>query len=318
MRPAPYAVAAGVRCIPPNELMTLERAPSRYFVVGAGKTGMDTCLWLLGVGVDPERITWIMPRDSWLLDRKRIQPGQQFAEAAAAGMANQLESLALATSLDDLFARLEASGQLLRLDRSVRPTMYKCATVTEVELETLRRIKNVVRLGHVRSITETEVILDHGSLATDADALYVDCSADGLSRQPAVPVFNGDQITLQSVRTCQQVFSAAFIAHVEVAYEDNAKKNEICTPIPHPDTDIDWLRTTLGNMENQVRWAAEPGLGAWLSSSRLNIQLGLDGPPTAAQMEVIMKIAQHREAAVTNLKRLLAEAEAAAGEEARA
>lgn len=315
MRPAPYAVAPGVKCIPPNGLMTLDGAPSRYFVVGAGKTGMDTCLWLLGTGVDPDRITWIMPRDSWVLDRKRIQPGPQFVEAAGAGMATQLESLALATSVDDLFERLEEGGQLLRLDQSVRPTMYKCATVTEIELETLRRIKNVVRLGHVQSVTETEVVLDQGSISTDAGALYIDCSADGLSRQPAVPVFNGDRITLQSVRTCQQVFSAAFIGHIEVAISDDAKKNELCTPVPHPDTDIDWLRTTLANMANQARWAAEPGLGAWLGASRLNIQIGLAGPPTPEQMEVIMRITKHREGAVSNLQRLLAEAEAAAARE---
>ena len=41
---------------------------------------------------------------------------------------------------------------------------------------------------------------------------YVDCSADGLERRPVVPIFATDRITLQSVRTCQQVFSAAFIA----------------------------------------------------------------------------------------------------------
>ena len=44
-----------------------------------------------------------------------------------------------------------------------------------------------------------------------------------------MPVFAEDRITLQSVRTCQQVFSAAFIGHVEAAYDDEAHKNELCT-----------------------------------------------------------------------------------------
>lgn len=314
MRAAPYEVAPGIRCMPPNALTTLEDTPSRWVVVGAGKTGIDTCLWLLSTGVGPDEITWIVPRDSWMLDRRRIQPGPQFIDATGGAMANQLESLALATSVDDLFARLEAGGQLLRIDRSVRPTMYKCATVTETELETLRQIKDVVRLGHVRSISATEIVLDGGTIPAEPHSAYVDCSADGLAPRPAVPVFEGNRITLQSVRTCQQVFSAAFIGHVEADYEDEAEKNQLCTPVPHPDSDIDWLRTTLGNMANQVRWAADAGLASWLKEARLNIQVGLDGPPTAAQMEMVMKIVKYREAAVANLQRLLAEAEAPARE----
>jgi hypothetical protein len=37
-------------------------------IVGAGKTAMDTCLWLLGHGIAPQRLTWIKPRDAWLLN----------------------------------------------------------------------------------------------------------------------------------------------------------------------------------------------------------------------------------------------------------
>jgi len=56
------------------------------------------------------------------------------------------------------------------------------------------------------------------------------------------------------VRTCQQVFSAALIAHVETAYADDVAKNRLCTPIPHPDTELDWLRTTVDNGRNERRW----------------------------------------------------------------
>src|SRR5690348_2772551 len=66
MRPPPYEVADVIQCVPPNDLPRLA-ARERYVVVGAGKTGIDTCLWLLGHGVALDRLTWIMPRDSWLL-----------------------------------------------------------------------------------------------------------------------------------------------------------------------------------------------------------------------------------------------------------
>ena len=122
----------------------------------------------------------------------------------------------------------------------------------------------------------------------------------------AVPVFAGDRITLQPVRTCQQVFSAAFIAHVEAAYADEAEKNEICTPIPHPDTDIDWLRTTHQNTVNTARWGRDAALTGWVAKSRLNIDTGVQGAPTPAQLAILGRIGQNIPLAIENLSRLLA------------
>ena len=308
MRPPVYEVADEVRCLSPNALTTIDRSPAGYVVVGAGKTGMDACLWLLATGVDPDDITWIMPRDSWLLDRANIQPGPEFFDSSVGGFAKQMEASALATSTTDLFDRLEASGQLLRLDGTVRPSMYRCATVTVTELEQLRRIAGIVRLGRVQSIGPQEIVLENGTIPTSPDALYVDCTADGLERRPAVPVFDGGRITLQSVRTCQPVFSAAFIGHVEARYPDEVEKNELCTAIPHPNSDVDWLRTTLANTVNIARWRSDPGLGSWLQGSRLDaFKVGLDGPPDETQLGVLGKIGEHTPGAITNLQRLLAD-----------
>ena len=60
-----------------------------------------------------------------------------------------------------------------------------------------------------------KIVLEGGETATDASTLFVDCTADGAEKRPATAVFDADCITLQSVRGCQQVFSAAFIAHIE-------------------------------------------------------------------------------------------------------
>jgi hypothetical protein len=308
MRPPPFDVAPGVMCVPPNAMTTLDDQPDGFVVIGAGKTGIDACLWLLANGVAPERITWIMPRDSWLLDRATIQPGPDFFDTTVGGFALQLEASALAASVDDLFDRLEAAGQLLRLDKNVRPKMYRCATVSTAELEQLRRIDNIVRLGHVRSVGVDEIVLDHGTAATSARTLHIDCTADGIGSRPAVPVFDRDRILVQMVRTCQPTFSAAFIGHVEAAYDDEAEKNELCTAIPTPDTDIDWLGTTRINAINTRRWNSDPTLGAWLRESRLDAysQAGRGVTPNAEQLSMVQKIGEHSEAAITNLERLLA------------
>lgn len=270
MRTPPYALAPDVDCIPPNDLPR-RAAYERYVIVGAGKTAMDTCLWLLGHGVAPERLTWIKPRDSWLLNRANIQPGPQFTKKVLADVTGQLKSVEQSDSVDDLFTLLADAESLLRIDESVRPTMYRCAIVSLAELAQLRRIDDVVRLGHVQAIEPGRVTLDGGEIAVTGSALYIDCTAVGLGRGDVTEVFAGDRITLQTVRTCQPVFSAALIAHVEAAYPDDDTRNGLCQPIPNPEVPLDWLRMMHTYNENQIRWFDEPAMMAWLDSARLNI-----------------------------------------------
>ncbi len=270
MRPAQYSVAPGIDCVAPNELPKFA-ARDRYVIIGAGKTAMDVCLWLLRNNVSPDKLTWIMPRDAWLIDRATLQPGPTFIKQFRASFKATLDAIGEATSTDDLFDRLEAAGTLLRLDPSIRPTMYRCATVSQPEFDQLRRIDDIVRLGHVQRIEPTAIVLDGGSIASAPSALFIDCTADGAPQRPAQPVFDGNHMTLQAVRGCQQVFSAAFTAHVELAYDDDAVKNELCAPIPHPDSDLDWLRLTHSDLRNQQRWLYDLELTDWLAAARLNV-----------------------------------------------
>ena len=56
-----FAVSDGVQCLPINALASITQPPDDFVIIGAGKTGIDACLWLLDKGVDPDRIRWIMP-----------------------------------------------------------------------------------------------------------------------------------------------------------------------------------------------------------------------------------------------------------------
>ena len=188
-----------------------------------------------------------------------------------ADVSAQLKSVQLAESVEDLFARLADAGCLLRIDESIDPEMYRCAIVSRAELEQLRRIDDVVRMGHVKEIEPGRVVLDGGTLPIAGSALYIDCTAVGLGRREVSTVFDGDRITLQTVRTCQPVFSAALIAHVEAAYADDDTRNALCRPIPNPEVPLDWLRMMLTYNGNQLRWFDEPEVMAWLDSARLNI-----------------------------------------------
>ena len=270
--PPRYAVSAGVRCVPPNALPGIARPHPRYTVVGAGKTGMDACLWLLQNGTDPARIRWVVPHDAWLIDRANVQPGVAQLPRFFGALAAQMECVAQADSLDDLFDRLEATGQLLRLDASVRPTRYRCATVTQAELAELRRITSVLRLGRVRAIQPDRLVLERGAADALPGELFIDCTADGIPSRPGVPVFEGEHaIHLQMVRQCAPSFSAAFTAAVECLIEGGADaRNPLCVPIPLPQHDVHWVTMQAATLANRQRWSAHPRLMQWLAASRLD------------------------------------------------
>jgi hypothetical protein len=272
--PPRFEVTPEATCIPVHQLAQVSEKPERYVIIGAGKTAMDACVWLLQSGVDPADIQWIKPREAWLLNRSYCQPGE-LVGSFIEGLALQMEAAAKATSIDDLFDRLDHSEQLRRVDRSVRPTMYKSATIADWEIDLLRTIENVVRLGYVRRIERDRIVLQQGSVPTSPGNLHVHCSAPGLRYPPALPIFGADRITLQPVRSGLVPFNAAVVGFIEARRSDDAEKNRLCPTNPFPDAAIDWARTTLIQMRADRGWSKEADITEWLERSRLNASRGL-------------------------------------------
>ncbi|KAI9148445.1 pyridine nucleotide-disulfide oxidoreductase [Paramyrothecium foliicola] len=308
MGPPAYEVAKDIEVITPNHLPSAARPHIKYHVIGAGKTGIDACLWLLANDIDPAYITWIMPRDSFYLARDVFQSGEDFAESPTALFKGTLESSIAASSVEDLLNRLVACQQLLRLDDEVWPTMWRCATVSLAEFGQLKKIKNIVRQGRVIRIDRDEVILQHGSYKPELNSLFIDCTADGLAKQDPEPIFQSDRIRLQPVRYCQQVFSAAFIAHVEATYPDGETKNKLCRPIPHPNDIADLPLTQLQSALNDLYWGSYPQTKAWLAQCRLNIAFTTVSPLTeksVAARGARNKLTEQVNAMCANLKLLI-------------
>ena len=61
-----FTVGDGATLIPVGDLVNVTEPPSGFTVLGAGKTAMDACSFLLDSDVDPEKIRWVRPRDAWL------------------------------------------------------------------------------------------------------------------------------------------------------------------------------------------------------------------------------------------------------------
>lgn len=265
--PPPFDAAAGTRVIPVNSLARVDEAPSQYVVVGSGKTASDACIWLLARGVDAGNICWVRPREPWMLNRAVVQPNPVVFLGAAADI---MEAAAAAASLEGLFLRLEEAGIMLRIDRSVTPTMAKTPTLAAWELEQLRTIEHVVRLGHVHRVEPGRITLEHGSAATAKDAIVVHCAASGLKHAPATPIWGHTAITLQPVRAGFPCFGAALSGYVEATRDDDAEKNRLCPPTPYPNTLASWAAMNLLGTRASMSFGSEPDIKAWADGVAIN------------------------------------------------
>jgi hypothetical protein len=266
-----YSVMSQVQLIPVNGLPEIRRRHPCYTVVGAGKTAMDACLWLMTNGAEPERIRWVRPRDPWMLDRANLQPFAENFESAMQGYTNGFQAIIEATSVADLFRLLESYNVLMRFDRDVEPRAYRAAVVSRGELDLLRQIKDVIRLGHVNTIEPNRIVLDDGTVEADPDTLYIDCSATGINQPPEnAAIFQPGVINLLLTRQIQPVFSASLNALIESRFDDDDEKNSMCQVVPYPSVPLDWLKMWQVTMANAGQWAQRPEIAKWISRSRLD------------------------------------------------
>ena len=265
--PAPFGIADGVPVVAVNDLVKLGAAPSQYVIVGSGKTATDACIWLLHNGVDPDAICWVRPRDPWMINRAVVQPDPAVFIAMAA---DTLQAATEAASPDDLFRRLEDAGVMLRIDPSVTPTMAKTPTLAQWELDRLRTIDRVVRLGHVQRAEPTRLVLDRGEVTTTKDAVIVHCAASGLQYRPLVPIWGPEAITLQPIRAGFPCFGAALAGYVEATIDGDERKNTLCPPSPFPNTPTDWARWQVLGGRAASSFGSHPDIKAWADRVALN------------------------------------------------
>ena len=303
--PPPFGVGADVAVVPIHELATLAEAPTDFVIVGSGNTATDGIVWLLANGVAADRIVWVRPRDPWMLDRAAVQPDPVVALGLAA---DTLSAAAGADSPDDLFLRLERAGVMLRIDPQVVPTMAKAPTLGRWELELLRTIERVVRLGHVRHVSRGEIVLEHGSVPLTPGSLVVHCAAAGLPQRPMVPVWSPDRITLQTIRAGFPCFCAALAGYVEATRDDDGERNWLCPPNSFSDTPADWARMQVRGMVATGRYESEPDIAEWARSCALNpARIDADRRDDPAVLAAVARVAAVRARGLTRLAELAGE-----------
>lgn len=292
-----------VRLIPPNDLVTLAEVPGAFSVIGAGKTAMDTCNWLLDYGVDPDRIQWIRPRDSWLFDRATIQP-LTLVGSYMQMQAGWVKAAAEARDGAEFGRLLEAQGTFVRIDSGVEPEIFRGTTISAREIASLRTIERVVRKGKVRGIGTRRMLLDTGEVAAEPDTTFVDCTAAGLPPATPRPVFARDRITLQYVTIGFASWSAATIGTVEACRDDDAEKNRLCPGLTFTGNIRAVLDLANTGLTGVMARSAEPDLASWTDACRLNPTMGAAdrfGEPQVA--EAFTVLAEQIGPALENLAR---------------
>jgi len=263
-----FSVDASARVIPPNELAHLQEPSSGFTVIGAGKTSMDTCCWLIDQGVSPDSIRWIRPRDPYTIDRSWMQP-LSLMGSMIEWLALQNEAAVESADAGDLLHRLESSRVLQRLDPDVEATVFRGATLSQAERSSIRSIENVVRLGRVLHVGLHQIDLDQGSVPTSPTQVHVDCTAEGLGLPPARPIFEPDRITIQRVQAGIDPFSAALIGRVEATGRGDDEKNRLCPPNEAYGEATRFAPSLLVTLRARVAWMADPEVRDWFGGTRL-------------------------------------------------
>jgi hypothetical protein len=254
--------------------------------------------------VDPNAICWVRPRDPWMLNRAVVQPDP----AVFLGMAaDTMAAAGAATSMDDLFLRLEEAGIMLRIDRAVTPTMAKTPTLATWELEQLRSVEHVVRLGHIRSVRPGRIELEDGPVEVAADALVVHCAASGLQYPPVVPIWGPSAITLQPIRAGFPCFGAALAGSVEATREDDAEKNRLCPPSPYGNSLAGWAEMNVLGTRAAMSFGAESDIKAWADTVALNpARIPPDHPGSPALEDALARLRAHTGPGLERLSALAA------------
>jgi hypothetical protein len=301
--PPRFGVSDGARVIPVNDLPACDDDPSTYVIVGSGKTATDACVWLLTQRrVDPDAICWVRPREPWMLNRAVIQPDPVIYLGMVADM---MQAAAASPSLDNLFLRLEDAGTMLRIDRGVTPTMAKAPTLGGWELELLRSIENVVRLGHIRTAGRARLELADGTVAVADDALVVNCAADGLKNPPRVPIWGPEAITLQPIRAGFPCFGAALAGYVEATRDDDDVKNRLCPPSSFGNTLVQWATMNVLGLRATASFSSEPDIKQWTDRVALNpARVPPDHPGSPELDEVLERLQANVPAGLARLAQL--------------
>ena len=295
-----FEIAEGTRFAIPGDLPNLwqdtDNLPDHYVVIGGGKTAMDTAVWLLEAGVSPDKIGWVRPRDSWMFNRKLLQPAYHHIEGLVEFQTALVEAANAAETGDEMFAELGRRGTMLRIDPDVTPKMFHYAVISEGEVEMLRKIKQVYRGRRVTALEPSAMIFGEDREEVPENTLFIDCTATAVPfdvRDDTRPFFQGDTITLQLVQVPFVPYSASLGAFLEANFDTDEERNALCPPAPLTDSTDTYPYAVMANLMSTAILSANEKVNAFNARSRLHptgpaiARLTAEGSPRLAKLAAI-------------------------------
>jgi hypothetical protein len=194
---------------------------------------------------------------------------------------------------------------MLRIDPTLTPMMAKVPTLAEWELEKLRSITDVVRLGHLRRVEPGRLVLAEGDRVIAQDAVVVHAAAPGLPVRPPVPIWSPGVITPQPVRAGFPCFGAALVGYVEATIESDADKNRLCPPTPYSNTPTDWVRMQVLGYRASQAFMSHPDIRTWATTVALNpARIPPGTPPTPELTDALQRLRAYEEPGMTHMAEL--------------
>ena len=299
-----FAIAEGVDVVPPGNLSGLwmrpEKLPEQYVILGAGKTAMDSGVWLIQNGIAPDRISWVRPRESWIWNRQYTQPGPDNLEKTVDMQIAILKAAGKAQDGAELMRILGEQGYYLRIDETVEPEMYHFATISQGEVDILRQIKNVIRDGRVTAIEPGTLKFANSEVEVPQSSLFIDCTATAVpfsASRREMPLFEEGRITLQPLHVPAVVFSAALCAFLEANFDSDEERNALAIPGPLTDTPATFPFSHMVTMMNRGAWSQNEAISGFFARSRLDFtgpsvaKLAAEGSPRLAILGEFQKAA---------------------------
>ena len=298
-----FEIAEGTRFAIPGELPGLWKEagnlPDHYVILGGGKTAMDAAVWLIESGVPAGKIGWVRPRDSWMFNRKLLQPAHAAIESLMEFQTALVEAANASETGDEMMAKLGERDVMLRIDESVTPKMFHFAVISQGEIDLMRQITQVYRQGRVSKIEPGKMHFADEIVDLPENTLFVDCTASAVPfdvREGTRPFFDGDRITLQLAQTPFVPYSAALAAFLEANFETDDEKNNLCPPAPLTDSTDTYPYAVMANLMSTGILSNNPKTNEFNARSRLHptgpaiAKMMREGDPRLAGMSKIGEV----------------------------
>lgn len=309
-----FDITDGVQLTTPGKLpeawMGGANPPEHYVIMGAGKTAMDVGVWLMNMGVDAAKICWVRPREAWLINRASTQPGAKYAANTTGWQLEQMRIAATASNADEIFLHLEKHGHMLRIDPTSLPGTFHFPTISQGEVDLLRQIEHVIKIGRVNLIEPGLLHGVAGTATVPVNSLFIDCTAVAAPRLEVTPIWQDDVIIPGLLQAPLVSLSASVVGFIEAEFNTDEEKNALAVPMQFTDTPADYPQVLLGNALNRLLWSQNEKVMGFLKTARLDPAARMRAVMADVSDQVRDDASQIRDAtiaAVENLQKLSAD-----------